>query len=246
MNVELDVPELYVALANYDTRELRVQKRFLEEQCKFIHCSSYRSGQELLEALRQGIPCDVVVLSGQLEDMDESELIAHLCRLTSKQLLLLFGEERHKESSLSCLRTDGSCYIDQQMALKDLLDELRKTSGQRVLQVEAFCRKLCAEWGLHSSDTKCAYLTSAVRTVCLCSEKLAIRKELLQNVSEKYHVSVAAVDSGLRRMISECEAQNTPGWRAFKQAHGFAGKKLTTGKLIYAVRDQLLLYRPAG
>ena len=39
------------------------------------------------------------------------------------------------------------------------------------------------------------------------SQKLAIRKEILQAVSEQYDVSVSAVDSGIRRMIDQLEAR---------------------------------------
>ena len=41
------------------------------------------------------------------------------------------------------------------------------------------------------------------------SQKLAIRKEILQAVSEQYDVSVSAVDSGIRRMIDSWK-QNRP------------------------------------
>ena len=40
------------------------------------------------------------------------------------------------------------------------------------------------------------------------SQKLAIRKEILQAVSEQYDVSVSAVDSGIRRMIDQLEAKH--------------------------------------
>lgn len=232
---------LRVALASYDPRALRVQKRFLEEQCSFLRCTGYRRGWELLERLRQGSCYDVIVLGSQLEDMDEAEFLTHLRHTAVRPLLLLFGEGRHSENALSCLRADGGCYIARQTELKDLLEELYRASGRSAVQLDALCGRLYAEWGVQSPDTKCAYLTSAVRIACGTPERLAIRKELLRPVSEEYHVSVAAVDSGLRRLIDECEARSTAGWRAFRQAAGFGGKKPTTGKLIYAVRDQLRL-----
>lgn len=85
----------------------------------------------------------------------------------------------------------------------------------------------------------CSYLTSAVDVAFGNSQKMAIRKEILQAVGEKYGISVSAVDSGIRRMLDQLEANNTEAWAAFKEENGFAGEKLTTGKLIYAVKNQL-------
>ena len=71
------------------------------------------------------------------------------------------------------------------------------------------------------------------------SQKMAIRKEILQAVGQKFGISVSAVDSGIRRMIDQLEASPTEAWAAFKKENGFAGEKLTTGKLIYAVKNYL-------
>ena len=85
----------------------------------------------------------------------------------------------------------------------------------------------------------CGYLTCAVGVVFGNSQKMAIRKEILQAVGQQYNVSVSAVDSGIRRMIDQLEAAPTEAWNTFKQENGFSDGKLTTGKLIYAVKNQL-------
>ena len=72
------------------------------------------------------------------------------------------------------------------------------------------------------------------------SQKLAIRKEILQAVSEQYGVSVSAVDSGIRRMIDQLEAKPAEGWTQFKAESGFEAEKPTTGKLIYAIKRYLI------
>lgn len=242
VDVELNSQNFNVALANYDLRQIRVQKNFLEEQCTFINCAGFRSGRELVERLRQGMRCDVVILGSQLEDMDEAEFMAQMRQLASRPFLLQFGDGRRGENIASCLRANGSSYIARETEMKRLLEELYKAAGKRALKVEALCLGLYAEWGIQQPNTNCDYLTSAVRAACAAGGKLAIRKQLLQRVSEEHHVSVAAVDSGLRRLVCECDARAAEGWLEFKRASGFAGKKPTTGKLIYAVRERLLPY----
>lgn len=83
------------------------------------------------------------------------------------------------------------------------------------------------------------YLSCAVGVVYGTSQKLAIRKEILQAVSEQYDVSVSAVDSGIRRMIDQLEAKPSAKWLRFKDESGFADEKPTTGKLIYTVKNYL-------
>ena len=46
--------QLQVALASYDLKELRVQKRYLQEQGTAIDCTCFCSGEKLLAQLRQG------------------------------------------------------------------------------------------------------------------------------------------------------------------------------------------------
>lgn len=240
MRTEPNAACLRVALASYDLQEIRVQKHYLEEQNAFIRCCGYQSGRKLLDKLKQSDCYDVVVLSSQLEDMDDLDFLAQLRQLTSKPLLLLFDCGRHAENAASCLRSDGNCYIIKQTDLKNLLKELYKAPGGGMVRTEALCRQMYIEWGICRPDTKCDYLTSALRIACAAEDRLAIRKEVLRQVGEEFHVSVSAVDSGIRRMVDELEEQQHEGWCSFKKQSGFGSEKPTTGKLIYAAREQLL------
>lgn len=65
---------LRVALASYDVHQLRVWHQYIVEQSAEILCSEYRSGEELLQSLKQGRNTEVVVLGGPLEDMDSRAL----------------------------------------------------------------------------------------------------------------------------------------------------------------------------
>ena len=67
----------------------------------------------------------------------------------------------------------------------------------------------------------------------------SLLRELYRMPGQQYNVSVSAVDSGIRRMIDQLEAAPNEAWNTFKQENGFADGKLTTGKLIYAVKNQL-------
>ena len=111
--------------------------------------------------------------------------------------------------------------------------------GQQNQQLEQQCGQLYETWGISRADINARYLTCAVSIVCSTSQKLAIRKEILQAVGEQYEVSVSAVDSGIRRMVDQLEARPTAEWLAFKEKSGFTDEKPTTGKLIYAVKNYL-------
>ena len=106
--------------------------------------------------------------------------------------------------------------------------------------MEQQCGQLYETWGISRADINARYLTCAVSIVCSTSQKLAIRKEILQAVSEQFDTSVAAVESGIRRMVDQLEEIPTPAWLAFKADTRLGSGKPTTGKLIYAVRDVVL------
>lgn len=85
---------LRVALASYDVHQLRVWHQYIAEQSAEILCSEYRSGEELLQSLKQGRNTEVVVLGGPLEDMDSREFLERMSRLPQKPLLLLQDNAR--------------------------------------------------------------------------------------------------------------------------------------------------------
>ena len=61
--------------------------QYITEQSAEILCSEYRSGEELLQSLKQGRNTEVVVLGGPLEDMDSREFLERMSRLPQKPLL---------------------------------------------------------------------------------------------------------------------------------------------------------------
>lgn len=239
MDNERTADVLQVALASYDRKELRVQKNYLEEQNPVLACTCFLNGHKLLQELQQGHNFDIVVLCSQMEDMSSIEFMMELRKLEHKPLLMLFDEGRRKNSSALRMEDSGSCCCVERMELKNLLRELYRMPGQQGQKLERQCYALYDSWGLQQPDVNCGYLTCAVGVVFGNSQKMAIRKEILQAVGQQYNVSVSAVDSGIRRMIDQLEAAPNEAWSTFKQENGFAGDKLTTGKLIYAVKNQL-------
>lgn len=98
---------LRVALASYDVHQLRVWHQYIVEQSAEILCSEYRSGEELLQSLKQGRNTEVVVLGGPLEDMDSREFLERMSRLPQKPLLLLQDNARRERTAVSSFSPDG-------------------------------------------------------------------------------------------------------------------------------------------
>ena len=211
---ERDAENLRVALMSYDDRELRIRKFYLEEQSTIIRCTCFQSGEPVLQALRQERCFDVLVLSSQLEDMDSLTFLEKLNRLPSHPPLLLQG--------------DGWA------------DDITGVPGRNSMQIERFCTHLYELWKLPQPDTNCEYLTLAVQIACSADGKLALRKEILQGVAEQYHITVAAVDSGLRRLVEGLETRHPVEWEHFKAENGLTGLKVTTGRLVYSLQQTVL------
>lgn len=239
MESERTAKMLQIALGSYDRKELRVQKNYLQEQNIALECTCFQRGSHLLEELHQGRKFDVVILCSQLEDMSGLEFLMNIRGMEPKPNVVLFDEGRRQNSSAICMESgDGFCYVGH-TELKNLLRELYRMPGRQGQRMERKCQELYESWGIQLPDVNCSYLTYAVGVVYGTSQKLAIRKEILQAVGEQYDVSVSAVDSGIRRMVDQLEAKPAAGWLTFKQESGFAEEKPTTGKLIYAIKNHL-------
>ena len=234
---------LYIALASYDERELRVRKNYLEERNPAIVCICFTSGEALLRELKEQ-KIDVVVLSNQLDDMDGHEFMERLNTLRNHPLLLLQGDGWYGDTTAACLRPSGRNYLLGRRRLQDLLQDLRVSSRSDSLWVVPFCKELYNQWGIVQPDNNSEYLTSALIIACEGDRKMGLRKEILQVAGEQNKATLAAVDSGLRRLIDGAEARNTEGWQKFKEETGLKGQKVTIGKLIAAMREKLLRERP--
>ena len=214
--------QLQVALASYDLKELRVQKRYLQEQGTAIDCTCFCSGEKLLAQLRQGVRYDAVVLCSELTDLPAEQFVRQFYQLKERPMLLVQSHGRSSGTALQKLRE--GCYCVEGTELKRLLWQLYRMPGRQNRQLEQRCSQLYAAWGI----------------ACSTSQKLAIRKEILQAVSEQFDTSVAAVESGIRRMVDQLEEKPPLAWLAFKADTRLGSGKPTTGKLIYAVRDVVL------
>lgn len=110
-----------VALMSYDERELRVRKFYLEEQSRAISCTCFQSGEPVLEALRKAWCFDVLVLSGQLEDMDSLTFIERLNQLPNRPALLLQGDGWYDDHTMSCLKRSRKMFCIEHGHLQDLM-----------------------------------------------------------------------------------------------------------------------------
>ena len=221
MESEHTAKTLQIALGSYDRKELRVEKNYLQEQSPALECTCFQNGGRLLEQLRQGRQFDVVILCSQLEDMSGLEFLMNIRSMDPKPNVVLFDEGRRQNTSAICLESgDGFCYVGH-AELKNLLWELYRLPGRQSQRIERKCQELYEGWGIQLPDVNCSYLSCAVGVVYGTSQKLAIRKEILQAVSEQFDVSVSAVDSGIRRMIDQLEAKPSVKWLRFKDESGF-------------------------
>lgn len=136
----------------------------------------------LLEELRQGRQFDVVILCSQLEDMSGLEFLMNIRSMDPKPNVVLFDEGRRQNTSAICLESgDGFCYVGH-AELKNLLWELYRLPGRQSQRMERKCQELYEGWGIQLPDVNCNYLSCAVGVVYGTSQKLAIRKEILQAV----------------------------------------------------------------
>ena len=227
-----------VALASYDPREMRVWMRYLEECNPAIRCTGYRTSQTLLRRLEQG-DVDVLVLGGRLEDVDSIQFLPRLRGLARKPLVLLRDDGRNEKAAVESLSQEDACYLIRQATLEDMLRELRAPAHSPAESLEKRCERIYRSWGLNTSDANKRYLTGAVRVMMASDHRLAIRKEILGAVAQEHHLTIAAVDSALRRLLDTLDATGTQAWLDFRKEYGLERKRVTIGRLIYALESKL-------
>ena len=96
-----------------------------------------------------------------------------------------------------------------------------------------------AAGAVSTCDANKRYLTGALRVMMGSDHRLAIRKEILGPVAEEYGLTVAAVDSALRRLLETLDETGTQTWRDFRKEYGLERRKVTIGRLLYALESKL-------
>lgn len=141
--------QLQVALASYDLKELRVQKRYLQEQGTAIDCTCFCSGEKLLAQLRQGVRYDAVVLCSELTDLPAEQFVRQFYQLKERPMLLIQSHGRSSGTALQKLRE--GCYCVEGTELKRLLWQLYRMPGRQNRQLE---EKPPLAWLAFKADTR--------------------------------------------------------------------------------------------
>jgi CheY-like chemotaxis protein len=241
---ETGEPRLRIALVSYDRQEMRVNATWFTEYSGVGICKGYEYGRTLLRELEQGAQYDLILLDDELRDMDAVEFTAAYSRtaLLRKPPLLLLSSRGRRENQETVLQQPGNYCIIKPYRLQALTRQIELLCGMQTRSLAGYCAELYRTWGVHGLENNCAYLTEAVEIALGSPRRLAIRKEILLAVGERHGLSITAVDSAIRRVREELDTLATPAWCSFKQQYGQKEKSLSTGKLIYAMRDSALQY----
>ena len=241
---------LRVAAASYDGQFLRVCRGYFASQEDLFLFDAYTTGQQVMQALQSGPPYHALILDTALSDMDADQLYRQVMELPlahRPQILLITPRSLDSQQAalpdsqcLQLLARAGVQAPDLPMLRNLLLDAAPERMQQSSISSASLIR-MFTERGVEPSTSGCEYLLETVSLLLKSREKLAIRKDILQQVSERHSVSVKAVDSGIRRVISALDKKDLPSWRAFKERQPPRRGKFTAGTLLYAIKTDLLL-----
>ncbi len=229
---------LNTALCSYDLQTLRSLGNFLLEYGGFRECAAYRSGRELLREISEGRRYDALILDEQMQDMDALEFLGKLQQIRPNPQPVTVVMSAHaflKRLDRALPAGVDFCFLKPLQA-GVLAHRIQNFYHEHSETVHIYCSQLCKKFGVQDDTANCLYLADAEFLVWQSDTKLAIRKEVILPVSEAHGVSLASVDSGLRRLIERMEAANTDAYCHFKQETGLSGERPTIGCLIYAMK----------
>ncbi len=157
----------------------------------------------------------------ELMDLSAEQFVRQLYQLKERPTLLVQSHGRSSGTGVA-KAPRGVLLRRGHRAEKGCCGSFYRMPGRQNRQLEQRCSQLYAAWGIPQGDVNAGYLSCAVGIACSTSQKLAIRKEILQAVSEQFDTSVAAVESGIRRMVDQLEEKPTlRGWH-LKLIQGWA------------------------
>ncbi len=232
----------WIAIASYDPRFFRICENYLT--CLGSHAlqyETYRSGEELLARLEQGFPYQALLLDNALADMDTMMFCRRLQELHPScrpWLLLVLTWDAQELDSLFQSDDSVRAWTPRLSSLNSLLLDLQSLLNRSPQPDPDPLGRLLANWGAPLQMVGVGYLKESVSLALQYDSHFAIRKDILQEVGDRHTLTDFAVDSGIRRLIDALDNQNAPAWQDFRRRHNLPAK-LTTGKFIYAIRDEL-------
>ena len=159
-------------------------------------------------------------------------------RLPDSQLLGRRRKAQCTEKRLHRVRPGQSPRLS---GLNSMLLDLQTLLRQKTAQPQPDPLDRCLNsWGLHPGIRGYEYLRYAVCLAMQSDSRLAIRKDILERVGQRYCLTSSGADCGIRRLVDYCDRLDRPAWRDFKRRREPKDQKLTTGKFIYAVKAELL------
>jgi len=219
-----------------DEAVARVTRRYLQEAGDVICCDVYPRGRTLLLELHAR-QYDCLLLDELLLDMDSLEFMEQLSRrgIPVGLPIIFLLRSSHRAIHEQLLSYGANYCMIKPYDLTTLLHRIRLLCRQSAGRIAAECSRLYQSWQLPGDHPGCGYLTEAVILAELHEERLAIKKELLAEVSG-LHVALSAnaVECSLRRLVDRLEEDGVSSYLAFKRRAGFDGRP-TVGRLVYAV-----------
>ena len=233
---------LLLAIASYDEVFVRVHRSYIENAhiCPLC-CDVFASGQELLEALKNGCPYQLVLLDSATRDMDAMALCARIQALPAEQRPWLLVPTQSVDELTARMQGTGEagCLrgVDGLRTLLPTLYALARSHTPTAQQVAL--RRLLESWGVSLHEVSGIYLLESAARALQFTSNFAIRKDILCCIGERHNVSTTAVDSGIRRIIEQVERDGCPAWRDFRQKYPPRRGKYTTGVIIRAIYAEL-------
>ena len=84
------------------------------------------------------------------------------------------------------------------------------------------------------------YRRHAVYLAMQSDSRLAIRKDILERVGQRYCLTSSGADCGIRRLVDYCDRLDRPAWRDFKPRREPKDHNLTTRKFFYPTQSDPL------
>lgn len=226
-------------VAEESLEQLRLLQTFAQRLPEIDVTGTFLEGEALLRALESGRTPHIVVLNLVLRDMDAIELMERMqgMSLAMRPCVLVTSGARNGNIHDRLLTLGVDHCLMKPYRMQNLFDRVKllcARGGGREIWLNWLIENRLEQYNIGWGEGYW-YMIRALRKVVAAAPPVRLVEDVYNAVAHEEGVSMGAVESSLRRTLSEAKEAATPEFQRLEQIQQSKGKKMTVGSFLNMV-----------
>lgn len=234
---------LHLILAGGSESHLQMLQGYMQMTQKDIQLDgSYRSGEQLLQALKKNHTVNVVFMDCFLCDTTVPDLLRQMKKLDlpSRPKILCAVEDHNDLETDGLLSLGVDCYMIKPYSMEQLFEKTRELCGFGRYAWKNALRKVILDCGITDNRVLYTYLYQALNCILESRQDSLPAKEIYREVAQKETVMESTVETSLRRAAAfACERCTDTYRHICAQAGESTDAPLGNGRFLKALAHEV-------